>query len=88
MAVGIIVGRAVDVEVAVQDAIVVELWVRVDDVHADVDRVQVRRGDRAEPTGLAGELRALLPHVELSAAGTTGVLGRACGGERCDHDDG
>ena len=34
------------------------------------------------------EWRALFRHVEFSAPGIAGVLGRAGGGERCDHDDG
>src|SRR5262245_27238948 len=91
VAVGIIVARAVDVEVAAQHeggAAAYYVWVGGYDLHAGADRVQVRPGDRAEPTGLAGELMALLRDVEFSAPGRVCVLRSACGGERCDQDDG
>ena len=40
---------------------------RVDDLRADVDRLQVGRSDRAERTSMAGVLSALLRHVQSSA---------------------
>ena len=44
-------------------------WLRVDDLRADVDGLQVGRRDRAEGAGLAVVLRALLGRVKSSTPG-------------------
>src|SRR5512132_1718315 len=70
-----VVPRPVDHEVTVQHAGTRIAGCRgIDDPRAELDRVEVRGRDRAELTGVAEVVLAVLRHMELSAPGRgTGV---------------